>query len=898
MVRCHMEDAIIAVTGESGQAKVQASGALFTVLVNGTVHTSARDMLLIDFLRDELGLTSVKNGCKEGACGTCTIVIDGKPVRSCVQKLSKLAGKTILTVEGFSARERDVFAFAFSSAGAVQCGFCIPGMVVCAKCLIDQHPAPTREEIKFAIRNNYCRCTGYAKIEDAVLLAAKLIREQAPLPEASLSGRVGDRVSRVDAPAKALGSAKYADDFSFPGMVYGKNVFSRYARARILAIDPAPALALPGVVAVYTAGDIPGKRYIGHLAQDWPGMIDVGEQTRCCGDTLAMVVAETREQAEAAAKAVAVTYEELEPICSCDEAAAPGAHQIHAEGFSQFGKWVVPENNVLYRERLHRGDAEAALDGAAFVVEGTFFVPPVEHAFMEPETAIALPEGDGIRIITGGQGIYDEYHEVSAYLGLPMEKLRIQSASVGGGFGGKEDMSVQHQAALCAYLCRRPVKVSFSRQESINYHPKRHAMEIQGRMGCDANGILLGLRARIRSDTGAYASLGGPVLQRACTHVGGPYNYQNLDVEGTAYYTNNPPAGAFRGFGVTQACMAVESLLNQLAEKAGLSGWEIRHRNAIRPGQSLPNGQLADPGTAMVETLEAVKEAFERYEADPDYHVGIASSMKNAGVGVGVPDVGRCNLGIHGGRVHVRSSAAAIGQGVQTILLQIVCEVTGLTRDQIDVEHPDTHLTPDSGTTTASRQTTFAGQAARVAALQLKADLDRGETLAALEGKTYLGEFDFKSDPMGSPKPNPVSHIAYGFATQLVVLDRAGKLVEVLAAHDIGRAINPLSAEGQVEGGVAMGLGYALTEHFPLKAGIPQVKLGTLGLPKSTFMPPVKTLLIEKNDPGGVAFGAKGLGEIVCCMAAPACQNAYYKMDGVFRTRLPLEGTYYRKAGK
>jgi len=881
--------------GKATTPATPGPAAALRVSINGRDFESDRDMLLIDFLRDVLGITSVKNGCKEGACGTCTLIIDGRTVRSCVLKLSKLAGKKIVTIEGFTEREREVLAYAFSAAGAVQCGFCIPGMVVCAKNLIDQNPDPTREEAKLAIRNNYCRCTGYIKIIDAVLLAAKMLRESLDVPETSPSGKVGERVFRVDARPKALGTARYADDFAFEGMLYGKNVFSRFARALVLSIDPGRALAMPGVVAVYTAKDIPGKRYIGHLAQDWPGMIDVGEQTKCCGDTLAMVVAETRDQAEAAAKAVEVQYEELTPICTCDEAAAPDAHQVHGEGFSQFGKWVVPSNNVLYREFIKRGDAEGALARASYVAEGTFFVPPVEHAFMEPETAIGLPDGDGIRVITGGQGIYDEYHELAAYLGLPQDKVRIQSAAVGGGFGGKEDMSVQHQAALCAYLCKRPVKVWFSRQESINYHPKRHAMEIHGRIGCDENGILLGLQATIKSDTGAYASLGGPVLQRACTHAGGPYNYQNLDVEGTAYYTNNPPAGAFRGFGVTQSCMAVESLINQLAEKAGLSGWEFRYRNAIRPGQALPNGQIADSGTAMVETLEAVKEAYERYEADPDFHVGIASAMKNAGIGVGVPDIGRCNLAVIGGKVHIRSSAGAIGQGVQTVLLQIVGEVTGLTRDQVEVEHPDTRLTPDSGTTTASRQTTFAGEAARVSALQLKADLDRGLSLAELEGTTYQGEFDFKSDPMGSPKPNPVSHIAYGFATQLVVIDRDGKLVEVVAAHDIGRAINPLSAEGQVDGGVAMGLGYALTEDFPLKAGIPQAKLGTLGIPKAAFMPPVKTLFIEKNNPDGVAFGAKGIGEIVCCMAAPACQNAYYKLDGVFRRKLPMEGTYYRK---
>jgi selenium-dependent xanthine dehydrogenase len=769
-------------------------------------------------------------------------------------------------------------------------------MVVCSKCLIDQNPDPTREEVKFAIRNNYCRCTGYAKIEDAVLLAAKMLRENSAIPETKQSGKIGERVLRVDARDKALGVAKYVDDFKLDGMVYGKNVFSKYARAKIISIDTSKAMEVPGVIAVYTAKDIPGKRYIGHLAQDWPGMIDIGEQTKCCGDTLAMVVAETRELAEAAVRAVNVQYEELKPICNCQEAAAPGAHQVHGEGFMQFGKFVVPVNNLLHHEEVKHGDVGAAFARAKYVVEDTFHVPPVEHAFMEPESAIGLPDGDGVLAITGGQGVYDEYHELSAYLGLPMEKVRIQSAVVGGGFGGKEDMSVQHQAALCAYLAKRPVKVYFSRQESINYHPKRHAMDIYCKIACDENGILLGMKCRIDSDTGAYASLGGPVLQRACTHAGGPYNYQNMDIEGNAYYTNNPPAGAFRGFGVTQSCAAVECLINRLAEKAGLSGWEMRHRNAIRPGQVLPNGQIADPGTAMLETLEAVKADFDRYEADPDFHVGIASCMKNAGVGVGVPDTGRCNIAVLDGKAHIRCSAGAIGQGVQTILLQMVGEVTGLERQDLVVEHPDTMLTPNSGTTTASRQTTFAGEAARQSALKLKADLDRKCTLKDLEGQLYTGEFDFKSDPIGSPKPNPVSHIAYGYGTQLVVIDKAGKLVEVIAAHDVGRTINPLSAEGQVEGGVAMGLGYGLTENFPLKNGIPQAKLGTLGIPKATFMPPIKTTFIEKNDPNSVAFGAKGLGEIVCCMAAPACENAYFKKDGVNRSKFPMDDTYYRKA--
>ncbi len=869
---------------------------MFKVNINGKDYESKVDMLLMDFLREELEITSVKNGCKEGACGTCTVIIDGKTTRACLQKLSKLEGRKIKTIEGFTEREREVFVYAFAAAGAVQCGFCIPGMVICGKCLIDQNPNPTREDIKQAIRTNICRCTGYAKIEEGILIAAKMLRENIDIPEVKQTGKVGEKTCRVDARGKTLGTAKYADDYKFKGMLYGKNVFSKYARAKIVAIDIREALKMPGVVAIYTAKDIPGKRYIGHLAQDWPGMIDIGEETKCIGDTIAMVVAETREEAVAAVKIVKVEYEELEPIRNPKEAAALGTHQVHGEGFMHFGKFRIPENNVFDHEEVKRGNAEAALANSKFIVEGTFELPPTEHAFMELETAIGLPDGeDGVMIITGGQGIYDEYHEISNYLGIPMEKVRIQSAVVGGGFGGKEDMSVQHQAALCAYLTKRPVKVSFSRQESINYHPKRHAMEIYCKIGCDENGILQGMKARLTSDTGAYASLGGPVLQRACTHAGGPYNYQNVDIEGNAYYTNNPPAGAFRGFGVTQSCAVVEPLISQLAEKAGLSGWEFRYRNAIRPGESLPNGQIADKGTAMAETLEAVKEDFEKYEADSNYYVGIACAMKNAGVGVGVQDIGRCNLKIINGKVHARSSAGAIGQGIQTVLLQVICETTGVTPDKIVVEHPDTKYTPDSGTTTASRQTTFAGEAAHQSSLKLKRDLDAGYTIDELEGKEYIGEFEFKTDSIGSDKPNPVSHISYGYATQLVVIDNEGKLVKVIAAHDVGRIINPLSAAGQVEGGVAMGLGYGLTEDFPLKDGIPQAKLGTLGVFRANQMPAVEVHLIEKGDSDSVAFGAKGIGEIVCVMGAPACQNAYYKKDGVFRYKYPLENTYYRK---
>lgn len=471
---------------------------------------------------------------------------------------------------------------------------------------------------------------------------------------------------------------------------------------------------------------------------------------------------------------------------------------------------------------------------------------------------------------------------------MEKDQVRVKSAYVGGGFGGKEDMSVQHHAALLAYVLKKPVQVTLSRQESINISTKRHPMKIEMTTCCDENGILTGMKCKIYADTGAYASLGGPVLQRACTHAAGPYNYQNIDIEGIAVYTNNPVGGAFRGFGVTQSAFAIEANINQLAELTGLSPWEIRYRNAIRPGQVLPNGQIADEGTALVETLEAVKDEYFNNKI-----VGIACAMKNAGVGVGLPDIGKCRLTVEDGKVRIRTSAACIGQGMATVCLQMLCETTGLTADKVIVDSPDTGITPNSGTTTASRQTVFTGEATRVTSLELKKQLET-KTLEELEGWDYEGQYSGITDKLGSDKPNPVSHVAYGYATQIVILDENGKVKKVTAAHDVGRAINPKALEGQIEGGVVMGLGYGLTEIMPIEKGVPKVKFGTLGLFRATNTPEIEAVIVEKNKEE-LAYGAKGVGEIVVIPTAPAIQNAYFKYDGEFRTSLPLQKTAYRK---
>ena len=849
---------------------------MYRLHINGQIYETETDKKLIRYLRDDLRLTSVKDGCSEGACGTCTLIVDGKATRACIPMVSKMEGKKILTVEGLSQREKDVYGYAFAKAGAVQCGFCIPGMVMCAKALLDANPTPDRLEVIAAIRNNVCRCTGYKKIIEAILLSARILREGLPVKEEQGKVPVGMAMQRIDAREKVLGTGEYPDDVYLDGMIYASAVRSKYPRARVLAIHTEKARELQGVVGVFTANDIPGDIKVGHLKQDWDALIPVGGMTHYLGDAICLVAAESIEVLKEAKSLVEVDYEVQDGVFDPFEALKEGAPKVHESG------------NILAHEHLIRGDAGQAIAGAKYKVTNHYETPWTEHAFLEPETAVAMPFDDGVFIYSTDQGTYDTQHECSLMLGLPKEKIIVENKLVGGGFGGKEDVTVQHHAALVAYLTKRIVKVKLTRKESILIHPKRHPMWIDVTTACDEEGYLVGMKAKVVSDTGAYASLGGPVLQRACTHAAGPYNFQNIDIDGTAVYTNTPPAGAFRGFGVTQTCFASEMNLNQLAEMVGISPWEIRYRNAIRPGQVLPNGQIADASTAVAETLEAVKDI---YDSEP--YAGIACAMKNAGVGVGLPDWGRCRLLVKRGKVQIHTGASCIGQGLGSVLVQVLSETTGLTLDEIEYCRPNTSMAPDSGTTSGSRQTLVTGEAARRAALKLCEDL-KEHSLSGLEGKEYYGEYLAKTDKMGADVPNPVSHVAYGYATQLCALNEDGTVKKMAAAHALGKAVNPLSVEGQIEGGVVMGMGFALTEKFPLEEGMPKAKFGTLGLFKADKVPELQSIIVEK--PGiEEAYGAIGIGEITSIPTAPAIAGAYYRWNGKFQTQLPLEGTPYKK---
>lgn len=868
----------------------------FTLNGKPTTATYEPGMHFLEVLREECAIRSAKDGCApQGYCGCCAIVVDGQPVLACLRKPEQMEGRKVATLEGIPEAARGMLAQAFVREGAVQCGYCIPGIVVRAYALLEQGRTENRDTVASALSGHLCRCTGYTRILDAIQTAGEAWKNGGRFPRtgsrnphlfgeefgrkrnpafvgSANGGGIGQASGRYGGSALAMGEKPYVADLNAEGMLHGAVVLSEHPRARILSIDSSAAMAMPGVAGVVTATDVAGERHVGLIVKDWPVFVAAGETTRCVGDVLALVVADTAFRARKAAEQVRVEFEPLQTVTDPVAALQPDAPRVHESG------------NLLERCAFSRGNVKAALAASRHVIEQTFVTQRIEHAFLEPEACLALPAGDGVKVYSQGQGVHDEQQQIAAVLGLSLDKVEVELASSGGAFGGKEDLSIQAQTALAARLLGRPVKTVLTREQSLRVHPKRHPITLHYTVGADADGRLQAVRASIIGDTGAYASVGGKVLERAAGHSCGPYRVPNVDIEAKAVYTNNPPSGAMRGFGANQAAFAIEGIMDRLAEKVGIDGYDIRERNLLRPGDAFATGQLMTASCAVRETLEAVKDVYKNSK-----YAGIACGIKNTGIGNGLDDSGRVLLRVlEGCRLEILTGYTEMGQGLFTVLRQVVCEETGLAPELMDVRAVS-HLAVVCGMTTASRATALSAAAGQRAARQLAADL-RQHRLEELAGREYRGEYvcDFTVRP-GAKVENPRTHVTFSYATQVVILNDDGRIVRVVAAHDVGHAINPLQCAGQIEGSVHMGLGYALSEDFPCTEGRPDsLRLRDLGILKAKDTPKIDVILLEIPDEVG-GYGTKGVGEIGLVPTAGAVAGALHAYDGRWRARLPME---------
>ena len=851
-----------------------------TFVLNGrTAETGSGHPHLLAALRDELGITSPKDGCSpSGQCGCCTVLVDGKARVACQTSMQKVEGTSVTTLEGLEQAERDRFSDTFAAHGALQCGFCTPGIVMRAKALIDKKgDALARDEAARHLGGHLCRCTGYVKILDAV---EALAAGEVPTPVDV--GGVGTSGTKYQAGLLSLGDRPFIDDMAPEGLLHAALRLADHARADVVRIDKSAAEAVDGVHAVFTAADVPGELRVGIIHTDWPVLIPEGGRTSYLGDVLAVVVADDRETARRAAALVEIDYNPLDVFADPVLAAAADDDAV----------WGL-DGNILSVSSYSRGEVEAALAVSTHVVDEVFQTQRIEHAFVEPESTMAAPTEDGgLHVWSGGQGVWDDRDQIASVLGIDCDLVTAELVSNGGAFGGKEDMSNQAQTALAAHLLGRPVRCTLSREESLLMHPKRHPIRMAYRAGCDADGHLMALWVRMIGDSGPYASVGMKVLERAAGHASGPYVVSAIDVEATAVRTNNPVCGAFRGFGANQAQFAMEGVMDRLAEKVGISGWEIRSRNVVGPGVVWGPGQVMDDGSRGARAcLDEVKEAYDG-AVTSGRPVGLGLGLKNSGLGNGFNEVARAVVHFReDGLVEVRHCWTEMGQGVHTVAVQVAVEELGVDPARVEVI-VDTTRELGSGQTTGSRGTLMGAGSVADACRNAVADGCR-------IGIDYVGEYRVDwTDSMDDGLENPVIHSTFGYAAQLVILDPdTGGVEQVVAAHDVGRAVNPMLCEGQVEGAVHMGLGYALSEGFPAdeEARPTNTTLRSLGIIRPKDMPPVDVRLVEVPQPDS-PYGIKGVGEIGLVPTAGAVAAALHEHDGQWRSELPMNEPGQREA--
>jgi len=894
--------------------------------------------MLSALLRNRLRLTGTKIGCEEAECGACTVLVDGEAVVSCIYPAERAAGKEILTIEGLAASgQLHPLQKAFIEYGAVQCGFCIPGQIMAAYALLRRNPNPDREAIRFALKDTLCRCGGYPSIEEAVLAAAHSLRTGEPLPPRSLplsahrKHVVGNFRPRPDALAKVTGQAVYTDDLVFENMLYAAVRRAMIPHGILKKLDVSKARALPGVRAVLTAADLPAEHNHGLVIYDWPILVGVGERVRYVGDAIALVAAETPDVARQALGLIEAEFDPQPVVSDPVQARQPEAPRLH------------PQGNLLKHIKVRKGDVEQGFAQADVILEHTFRTQITDHAFLEPECSIAVPLADGrMEIYVGSQIPYQDRTQVARALGWPEERVRIVGQLMGGGFGGKEDIAGQIHAALLANVTGQPVKLLFDRRESLLVHPKRHATQIRVRLGARRDGRLTAVETELYGDTGAYASLGEKVMTRATTHSAGPYDIPHVRADCYAMYTNNPPAGAFRGFGVTQSAFAIESMMDMLAAHLGLDAVEVRRLNALRVGSVTNTGQELRDSVGLLECMDRVtvamcqvsglrREDLFRPRPLPEApHLvrawGFAAAYKNTGLGGGAADVSGAEVELfNDGMLEVRSSAAELGQGLVTVMQMIVAEEMNVPAEQVRVLVMDTDLTPNGGPTTASRQTYVTGNACRYAAQALRQAIGavlaekydvRPEQIRFEGGRVQvnghslsLAEVAREMNALGrpprvryeyeAPRTQPLGsggdmHFAFSFAAQAAEVEvnrQTGevRLLRVIAANDVGMAVNPLGLQGQVEGGVMMGIGNCLTENFIVEAGqVITDRLARYRLPGIALTPEIISIVVEHPTREG-PYGAKGVGEISSIPTTPAITNAIYNAVGVRIDHLPVD---------
>lgn len=899
--------------------------------------------MLSDLLRERLRLTGTKIGCNESECGACTVVIDGEPVLSCSYPAVKAHGKKIITIEGLAknvGNDGNVYTVlhplqdAFIEYGAVQCGFCIPGQIMTSYALLEKNPSPEVKDIKYALKDTLCRCAGYPSIIGAVQAASESIESGKPVISPVIqTSRLGKRMvgqvsRRPDAIAKVTGNAIYSDDIQFEGMLHARVKRAMVPAGILTELNISNALALPGVQAVLTAKDVPNAKTHGLFTKDWPVLVDIGDPIRYVGDAIAIVAADTREIASEAIDLIMFKYDPLPVVSSAVQAHLPDTRKIHESG------------NLLKHIKVQKGLVSEGFNDADVILEHTFHTNPNDHAFIEPECSIARFADEGkLEIYVGSQIPYSDREQVASVLGLPENHVRIIGQLIGGGFGGKEDIAGQIHAAMLTMKTNKPVKLLFDRQESLMVHPKRHATQINIKVGAKNDGQLVAVQTELHGDTGAYASLGEKVMTRATTHSSGPYEVPHVNIDCYAMYTNNPPAGAFRGFGVMQSAFAVESMMDALAEKLQLDPIELRRKNALHVGSVTNTGQILKDSVGLLECIEKVENALHE-KAGPNPFVpvqdlddpaiirawGFAVAYKNTGLGGGAPDKAGAEIELlPNGRFEVRSASAELGQGLPTVLQLIASEELGQSTEQVQVLLSDTDLTPDGGPTTASRQTYVTGNAVKYTSRAMH-DLLTSELAERydvspekIEFKEGLAQIDRQEVQLSTisqnlrndgitpkvsytywaPETKPLGqggdmHVAFSFAAQAALVEvntitGEVKVPEVIVANDVGFAINPLGLKGQVEGGIIMGIGHALVEDFILEEGrVITDRLAKYRIPSIYYTPEITSFIVEHPTADG-PYGAKGIGEICLIPTIPAITNAIYNAIGVRVDKLPVD---------